>query len=398
MQRWFFEQDFANPDHWNQSMWLEVTEPIDVPTLSHALDAVVAHHDVLRASFEPTTDGWCQRIQATGPAVFVQEFRNLNSSAIEVVAASVEASLHLPTAELVAAAVFRSRSEPDRVLLTVHHLAMDGISWRPFIEDVSAAYECLRQGRSVQLPRPSSSVADWAQVLEAVDVEAAWASIDLPRPPRTRYPETAGRRHTVAVESGAIDGLLDRLLAAVALAHQEIFGWDRLTATLEGHGRAEELSDSIDLSRTIGWFTSLYPIDVAVNSGVEQAVAAARTQIPNGGVGALSAFGNRLPRFVINYLGQTDKAAADTQLLTPVSGIEAGYGGANHRSHDLGILAHTSEGMLHVTWDYVPAEHPTALIEQAARRFEHHFDPTGTRLDLVDLSPTDLNHIAMLLN
>ncbi len=167
-----------------------------------------------------------------------------------------------------------------------------------------------------------------------------------------------------------------------------MFGWDQLTATLEGHGRTE--TPDVDLTRTVGWFTAMYPISVDLDDPPP-----AITDVPNGGVGALAAIG-QMPRLVVNYLGQLDLSVAGTDLLTPTSGILAGYGADNHRTHDLGVMAHVSHGRLHVTWDYVPDDYKSADIALVTAAFKRHF--AAPRLDLVDLSSTDLDAIAGLLD
>jgi amino acid adenylation domain-containing protein len=390
MQTWFFAQDFSEPNHWNQSMWFEASAPIDRDILEAALTKVVDHHDALRARFTPGADGWTQDIPQIGAEPAVQEFRNLNDVALPAVAESVEASLDIERGELVGAAIFRQRDWADRLFLTIHHLAIDGVSWRPLLEDLTSAYYALAAGREVQLPDRTASVASWVAALEALDVDPHWTRLEkhLPEPSKVRRSQDDTRQTTVTVDAGPIDGLLDRLLTAIGRAHREVFGWDQLTATLEGHGRTETLD--VDLSRTVGWFTAMYPISVDLDGN-----SAGITDVPNGGVGALAAIG-QMPRLVINYLGQLDRSLTGTDLLTPTSGILAGYGGDNHRTHDLGVLAHVSAGELHVTWDYVPEDYSTTEIERVTTAFRQHF--RAPRFDLVDLASSELDAIADLLD
>jgi amino acid adenylation domain-containing protein len=390
MQRWFFAQDFSEPNHWNQSMWFEVSGPIDRQTLRKSLARVIDHHDALRATFTQGPQSWSQEVPETGTEPAVQEFRNLNDAAIAAVAESVEASLDIERGELLGAAIFRQRDSADRVFLTIHHLAIDGVSWRPLLEDLTSAYQAVVDGRRVQLPARTASVADWAAALEALEVDPHWTQLekDLPEPSKVRHSQDAGQQTTVTVEAGPIDGLVDRLLIAIGRAHREVFGWKRLTATLEGHGRTETLD--VDLSRTVGWFTAMYPVSVDLSN-----VPTGITEAPNDGVGALQSM-TRMPRLVINYLGQLDRSLAPTALLTPLSGILAGYGNKNHRTHDLGVLAHVADGQLHVTWDYVPEDYSPSDIDLVIEAFKRYF--TAPRFDLVDLSTSDLDTLASLLD
>ncbi len=390
MQRWFFAQDFEDPNHWNQSMWFEASGSIDRRIVEQALAKVIDHHDALRATFTWEDQGWYQEVLDTGAEPVVQEFRNLNEAALPAVAESVEAQLDIGRGELVAAAIFRQRNAPDRLFLTIHHLGIDGVSWRPLLEDLTTAYLALADGRDVVLPARTASLTDWAAALDGLDIDPHWTQLEerLPEPSDVRRRQDAGEQITVTVEAGPIDGLVDRLLVAIGRAHRDVFGWDRLTATLEGHGRTESLD--VDLSRTVGWFTAMYPVDLDLDDP-----STTIADVPNDGVGALAGI-ERMPRLVINYLGQLDRSLAATDLLVPASGILAGYGGDNHRVHDLGILSHVADGHLHVTWDYVPADHATSDIESVTEAFQRHF--AAPRYDLLDLSSTDLDAIAGLLD
>lgn len=384
MQEWFFEQNFDEPNHWNQSMWFDLGEPIDLDRLERALAAVVDHHDSLRAVFTETELGWIQRIAESVPLVRVQEFTNLSDDAIPAITKSIESGMDIEGGKLVGAGLFRGAGQ-DRLFLTIHHLVIDGVSWRPIIEDLTAAY----QGQA--LPDRTTSVATFGAALTELDPDPHWSRIAsaLPRPSTARHLESAGQQLSVSVDGLRTDGLFERLLSSIAKAHQEVFGDDRMIATLEGHGRAEELREDLDLSRTVGWFTAMYPVVVDPAQPVT-------LNAPLGGVGALDQIA-ALPRLVINYLGQVDRSIAGTDLLSPRSGIEAGYGPQNHRTHDLGILAHVSYGRLHVTWDFVPEEHPEAEIVRASEAFIRYFYATPS-LDLVQLSETDLSALDELFN
>ncbi len=379
MQDWFFDQDFASPNHWNQSMWVESSERLDVARLERALHSVIDHHDALRARFEPGPSGWVQTIPETTPLTRVVELGPLSDGAKAEVATSVEQNLDITAGRLVGAALIHGH-ESDEVFLTVHHLAMDGVSWRPFLEDLTAAYG------SNPLPPRTTSTATFAASLAALEPNPWWERLrdQLPEPTSVRYLETAGQQKSVSVRLGSSENVMERLLSAIGRAHRDVMGHERLTATLEGHGRADEIDDHLDLSRTVGWFTGMYPIDTPVEDfELEEA--------PLGGVGAMAVI-ERMPRLVINYLGQVDRSIAGTALLRPVSGILAGYGPQNHRTHDLGIMAHVTGGQLVVTWDYVAEEHDHDLIDRIIESFSAHFN-TGAglpRTDLVDLSPSDL--------
>ncbi len=384
MQEWFFQQNFAEPNHWNQSMWFDLSEAVDLDRLERALATVIDHHDSLRAVFTETELGWIQRIAEAVPLVRIQEFNNLPNEAVAAVTRSIESGMDIEGGKLVGAGLFRS-SEGDRLFLTIHHLVVDGVSWRPIIEDITAAY------RGHLLPDRTTPVATFGAALTELEANPYWERIasDLPTQSAARYPESAGRQLSISIDIQRQDGLFERMLGAIARAHKDVLGTDRMFATLEGHGRAEELRDNLDLSRTVGWFTSMYPI------GVDPAQPVV-LDAPLGGVGALDQL-PAMPRLVINYLGQIDRSIAGTDLLMPSSGIEAGYGARNHRTHDLGIMAHVSGGQLRLTWDFVPDQHPTDLVVELSEAFTRHFQQIPS-FDLVQLTDADVAALEELFN
>ena len=182
--------------------------------------------------------------------------------------------------------------QADRLLLVIHHLVVDGVSWRVLLEDLLTAYEQLARRQPVQLPPKTTSWQYWAQRLseharsEALRQELPYwldeARRQVPPLPvdQIEGDSSAGAAETVVVTLGEEQtrALLqevpavyrthinDVLLTALAQAYVRWSGQGSLLVDLEGHGR-EELFDDVDLSRTVGWFTTLYPVLLQVPAG-----------------------------------------------------------------------------------------------------------------------------------
>ncbi|HEX2189474.1 MAG TPA: amino acid adenylation domain-containing protein, partial [Longimicrobiaceae bacterium] len=295
VQRWFFAQDLPEPRHYNQSLCLEARGRIDAAALEGALAAVLAHHDALRLRFRRTPAGWTQAYAAD--AAFPLELADLAEvgdaelpGAIQERGAAVQAGLDLERGPLARAALLDfGAGRPQRLLVAVHHLAVDGVSWRVLLEDLETAYRQLSRGAPVALPPKTTPWHAWAERLaehargEAVRAEAAFwrdtvAAPSAPLPTDLAGANVEGSARTVTVSLGAEEtrALLrevpraqrarvdEALLAALAQAVGEWTGEGGLLLDLEAHGR-EPLWEDVDLSRTVGWFTSIHPVRLEVS-------------------------------------------------------------------------------------------------------------------------------------
>ena len=172
IQRWFFEQAYADQHHWNQATLLELKQDLDPALLEKAIRQLALHHDALRLRFQPSDSGWTQFNAGDEEAVklvvvdLARTPEEKQTSAMETAAAGLQASLNLSRGPLIRAALFKFGSRrPSRLLLAVHHLAVDGVSWRILLEDLQVLCEQLRRGRTIRLPDKTTSFRRWAQEL-----------------------------------------------------------------------------------------------------------------------------------------------------------------------------------------------------------------------------------------
>ncbi|MCX2946719.1 non-ribosomal peptide synthase/polyketide synthase [Lentzea sp. NEAU-D7] len=342
IQRWFFAGDRTAPHHFNQSHLVELTSDVDVTALRRALEALVRHHDALRMRFTPGESGWRQHNPPFEPADLLSEHPPAD---LERVADELHAGFDLARGPLLRAALFG----PRRLFLVAHHLVVDGVSWRILLDDLDTAYHQAVRGEPIDLGRKSTSVRDWAVRLEsfvdsgALDHEIEhWKSITA-QPLEASALDISGEEAASSFELSAEDtdallrgaptayrtGINDVLLAALAWALARWTGTSAVTIDLEGHGR-EDVLDGVDLSRTVGWFTTMFPVGLQVSditgSSWRDLVKSARKQLRrvpgNGfGYGALR-WAGRVPGVEapvsFNYLGQFDARAEDESLFGEV--------------------------------------------------------------------------------
>jgi amino acid adenylation domain-containing protein/non-ribosomal peptide synthase protein (TIGR01720 family) len=362
VQRWFFEQDLPR---FNQSFLVEVPEDVDARMLSGAMGAVVLHHDALRLRFRRTEAGWRAETAAAGPPSPIPVIGlsgiepSRRAAALDAEAARLYEGLDPTAGPLVRAALFDlGPGERKRLLVAVHHLVVDGVSWRILFEDLEAAYLQLARGRAVRLPPKTTSFKQWAEGLHAyagsaaLQQEAAYWLDDRRgkvRPLPVDFPDgqnsvASARRVSVFLGEQETRALLqdvpgayrtqinDALLAALAQALSRWTGDRTFLVDLEGHGR-EDVVAGADLSRTVGWFTSIFPLLLEAGDPEDPGAClkSAKEQLralPNRGIGhaVLRHLGDgpaaqRLaegprPQVSFNYLGQFDQGFASSGLFT----------------------------------------------------------------------------------
>ena len=394
IQRWFFEQEFSRPHYWNQSLWLHIPSTVDRETLQLALNHLPKQHDILRARYHQNPDGtWRQSIAADHPALFV-EFHDLSAmekaqqdATMQQQALAVEDSLNLETGLLLKAALFALGPDlPMRLFVTCHHLVVDGISWQPLLADWETAYRQIRQGETVRLPAKTTSFKEWSKNLLSYSQSPSlareleyWQMNGVPNAaPSGLEPdaklaviqtvscildETGTNALLHEVHAAYNTHVLDLLVTAWVQVYSERFGVDAASLVLEGHGREPEIVAGVDLSNTVGWFTTHYPLYVRVpgtwdpHSQLIQVKEQLR-RVPNRGIGygilrylrAENTIASQpIPPVLFNYMGQFERALPASDLFSLAQPLQAGYSPENRRTHDLEVNAIVRQGQLHVS-------------------------------------------------
>ncbi|MCA1682247.1 MAG: condensation domain-containing protein, partial [Actinobacteria bacterium] len=281
IQHWLFQTNPVCPERFDQSVLVELTEGLDEQALRAALDAVLAHHDALRMRFERLDGYWRQHNAPVEPVdvLHLCDLSDVDSDGqvaeIERVTGEVRSSFDLGSAPLVKAVLFDLGGGQRPVLfVVVHHLVVDGVSWRILLEDLETAYWQVVRGRTARLGTKTTSFREWAQRLAehtaagGFDGELEyWAGGSQGCDPV--LPVDGVGANTVA-STGSVTVRLDpeetrALLQDVPGVYRTqvndvlLSALGRVLVDLEGHGR-EDLFDGVDLSRTVGWFTTMFPV------------------------------------------------------------------------------------------------------------------------------------------
>ncbi|AUX48175.1 peptide synthetase [Sorangium cellulosum] len=413
IQRWFFERSGPNPHHWNQTVLLELRQRVSVEALTAAVQAVIDHHGALRLRFTREAGGWSQHFaDAVTAEVARVDLSHLPAeaqpAALARAAGEHQARLHLTEGPLLRAVLFDLGADrPGRLLLIAHHLVVDAVSWRIVIEDLQTACRQHDRGEQIRLPDEIVSFGEWAWRLEAharseeVARQAeAWlaasrptaalpaddpagSSLEVDTVHRTQLLGAEDTRALLQAAPAYRMRVDEVLLAAFAGALAQWTGDPAVRVDLEGHGR--DALDELDLSRTVGWFTSLYPVrlEVPADATPERALKALKEQLraaPRGGAtyGVLRYLGEderatRLrerpaPQVRFNYLGRWDDLFASSALFSHAEGdVGRDHDPRAPRRHELEVDAAIVGGRLRVMWGYSGARYRP---ETMARLFE----------------------------
>ncbi|MEN3304154.1 MAG: hypothetical protein V7603_356 [Micromonosporaceae bacterium] len=412
IQHWFFASDPGAVERFDQSLTLEVGD-VDTAALRLVLDALLAHHDALRMRFTRDSAGWHQENPGVAAAepLSTHDLSDLDGpaqdAAVEAVTGKLRAGFDLRHGPLLRAALFDLGPDRRRVLfLAAHHLVVDGVSWRILLEDLVSGYRQAVDGEPVHFGPKTTPFRDWARQLAGYaeaggfdDEREYWRSIGgpgaRPLPVDGTGANTAGeaRAVTVALDAAQTRALLhdvpevyrtqvnDVLLAALARVLGRWTGQDRVLVDLEGHGR-EELFDGVDLSRTVGWFTTMYPVALAtsaedpwgtaIKTVKEQLRSVPRRGFGYGALrhlaGADGLDGSR-PEVSFNYLGQFGwQRPGDGLFRVAPGGLDSQVDPAARRAHLLDIVGSVEAGRLGFTWVYSRDLHDEATIVELAER------------------------------
>ncbi len=417
VQYWFFDQEIARPDHFNQAMLFQIPGVLNVELLQQVIDRLLIQHDALRARYSQDESGWCQRIDEIGDGTELQCFDlseldvDQQTQSIEISAAGIQRSLDLARGPLMRLAYFDlGSSQAGRLLIAIHHLVIDAVSWRILLEDMQNAYQQLCDGGEVELPARTTSFKLWSERLgEYASNGIAASEVD--------YWQAQSTRQEILLPTDFSDGINDagsteivnsslsesetrQLLTAVPRIYKTRINETLLTALwrtfsrwsdsesvavmLEGHGR-EAIIDDVDLSRTLGWFTSLYPVyfqfpaDIEMGELIKTVKEQLRSVPSNGmGFGMLRYLADNpdikaamaslpVPEVSFLYLGQFDQSLNNKALLDAASESPGPLQDPEFERRQLiDISAVTSQGRLSVSWTYSRNRHKAETIQGLA--------------------------------
>jgi amino acid adenylation domain-containing protein/non-ribosomal peptide synthase protein (TIGR01720 family) len=414
VQCWFFEHYRGDLNHFNQAVVLRPTERLDEGHLRRALGELLRRHDALRLSF--AGEGALVRqaclSAAESPVLEVADLRRAGepTAAIEQHAEAIQRGLDLQRGLLLRAGLFRL-ADGDRLLLAIHHLAVDAVSWRILLQELDLAYRQAAADQAVALGPKTCSFRLWAEEIRRFArgpqlnaEEAYWSQVEtaavtrLPleesgSAPRHGDAETLHRSLSAEETTDLLTRvhrvfrteIMDLLLTALGRALKRWSGGEAARITLEGHGR-EPPDERLDLSSTVGWFTSIYPFVLSVpGEDIGQQilrVKAALREIPRKGLGygILRYVGSRTersgagsgPQLSFNYLGQFDDPGKGGLFSFSDEASGRAINPELTRPHPLDVVCMVAGGRMILSLEFDPRalarRTAAALLEDFAQR------------------------------
>ena len=421
IQHWFFEQNLSELHHFNQSVFLEVSAHVKPDLLKQAIAKLLYHHDALRLRFIKEQGEW-QQYNSDDEDTFGFEVVDLSAlyygeqiTQMAEISELKQRSLNLEQGPLVSA-VFFQLGNSARLLIIIHHLVIDGVSWRILLEDLGTSYHQLEAGKSGQLPAKTSSFKNWAEAIQIYAQKPEhksqldyWLAANFNSVPCLPLDYQADATANTVANANILSFSLteeqtrlllqgvpqayntqinDILLTALVQTFARWTNFPGLLLDLEGHGR-ENMINSLTLSRTIGWFTSIFPVFLTLenieNTGDSlKSIKEQLRQIPNRGVDyGIGYYLNpdlsiqfRLRNYPkaevsFNYLGQF----TDSQISSLGGKFAKESSGSIHsplgqRSHLIDINGIVVGGKLEIEWQYSEKFHQKTTIENLANAYQ----------------------------
>lgn len=420
MQARIFEQRFHNVNHINAAFAALVEDDVDIHTLQQAVSATFAHHDAFRLRFSNAGDVWSQHYSTVNGEhlFFYEDLTSLSSETQkakrEEIATRYQGRLNIQSGPIACVVYFNCGGKgKDYILLIVHHFIIDGVSIRLVVEDLNQAYQQLKAGQPVRLPKKTTSFKFWTNCLqqlsqrhEAKEEIPYWKNLpwnkveqlpaDFPNGLLKEstscnlelYMSEAETKDLIKVPGLYNVKMIDVLATATALSLNRSFSLDCVSLNLSHNGR-DSLTEGMDLTRSVGWFQVIFPIilsDITARpSQLLKRVSDEIQAVPNNGLGYnmlrfchpdrqaryLNDFPE--PQVYLNYLGNFNSDAND-QGMCRLTGESFGKSHADenkivYEDLVLRILPVVVNNRFKVTFNYSSSSYRTETMDRLAGEF-----------------------------
>ncbi|WP_394751323.1 amino acid adenylation domain-containing protein [Spongiimicrobium salis] len=438
IQQWFFEGPIENKDYFNHGIVLRFKKRIDEHTVRNIFKKILEHHDALRMVFRKEKGQWVQENREYLGDIFLKTYsfeENYESIEKEIISLSnqIQSSMDIGNGPLMRLGLFNS-NDASHLLIVIHHLVVDGVSWRILLEDMDRLYQQEMKREALKLPSKTAPFITWPTHLHNYlksksyqEAKVFWENqkLDtLPRIPKDYQDQTLPLLEDVSQQLFVLSPeyttkllkesnlafntqINDLLLTALLMSVSKTFGMETIAIDMEGHGR-EEINETVNVHRTIGWFTSIFPVVLRKTAedipAVVKSVKETLRQVPNKGIDYLIASymdsqahtlqGND-PQICFNYLGQFEEVIDhDTFTMeNHLSGNAVDTAGC--RSHEIDVLSMVNNGRLELQLVYSKKHHKDTTFSRWAKNYKKCLEDVidvCCAADQVTLSPSDMTY------
>ncbi|MBS4536132.1 non-ribosomal peptide synthetase, partial [Clostridium sp. D2Q-14] len=371
IQKTFINWNLANRNHYNQAVILESKKSLSESALRKTLDALVKVHDMLRVVLKENNQVILPMNESKKYTFKVFDSSNWTNLEyrIKEECTKIQRTMDLENGPLMKIGLFKT-SKGDYLLIAIHHFVIDGVSWRILLEDLLLGYNLAEENKEIVLPSKTASYKQWSKMLDEYSSsfkfekeskywEDIYSHIDNTQLPREINLSKGNYNYeSLEIDSDITHKLIyesleaynmninDVLLTSLMLAIKRWKGMDGITVDLESHGR-NDIDENIHLDRTLGWFTSIYPIYLQSYDTLEENLVETKEmlrRVPNLGIGyALWKYRKleerrSIPSIAFNYMGDMNLNIKEESIFN-MSSISSGLTIAeeNELPHDISI-------------------------------------------------------------
>lgn len=308
---WFFNQDFKNQNLYNQYVLLEYNGVLDANKVVTAINKLIEHHDGLRVNYDSKNNNLYYNnryLDNSSPFKYIdiaQDSYDNKCKSIKALIEEANIKFDIENNLLFNVTMINLGNYRQALLFTAHHLIVDGVSWRIILDDFVNILKQLNEDMEVKIPMKTHSFKEWAEALREYSIKdfgeekAYWQSI-LDK--GNSYPMDYFKEEDSVKTSNVIYRELDEstlndltnkvneiynielnevLIVALVLTINALTNEDDIIIEIERHGR-EAINNYIDVSRTVGWFTSMYPAYFNVDEkNMEENIKSLKEQLRN---------------------------------------------------------------------------------------------------------------------
>ncbi|WP_286298848.1 non-ribosomal peptide synthetase [Vibrio apostichopi] len=402
IQAHFFAQEFAEPDHWNQHICVELKQDMNTDYLELAIQALVKQHPSLRLAFNQYQGNWKQQYQSYQERQYLWLSSVKSDDEFSVFAQEIHQSMDIGAGRLIQAGYAEFTEAPNRLMIAIHHLAVDGVSWRILLDDLWKAYQQQIAGQAIDL-MPNSSAMDetvqeidkWSSSEQGKLMQYTWheltqKSADSIENKQEIIPALYQDKQVYKTElsndltqtllrvSYTSHGDIQSVLIAALVSALTSEGQQEIALYLEGHGREASVFSGVDLSRMVGWTTSLYPMIGHFQPDILGVLNHTHDYLENvkqdGGIGYGVRYLNKKTNdsyrasATFNYLGQYSSDGF-AHWCTPIADGSLPQSGLNQMLTPLVVNSQVVSGQLSLSWEFAKTHYSLADIEQIAEQY-----------------------------
>ncbi|HYE53804.1 MAG TPA: amino acid adenylation domain-containing protein, partial [Chitinophagaceae bacterium] len=400
IQRWYFESAVVDPHYFNHSVLLRFDEGITEQTIRLIFEKILEHHDALRMVFRKENETIVQHNPNVDQPLWMR-VHDLSTDAdaektMEMACNEIQRSIDLENGPLLKLGLFHLGSG-SRLLIVIHHLVVDGVSWRILFEDIETLYRQCMQHEPLALPPKTDAYLSWSSYLQehtkthAFEKAMRYWKSEEAKPSGGIRPDLKGGENTVGISRSVSFRLNteetakllttvhepfntqinDILLTAFLMAVHAQYGSETLMVNLESHGRTG--MGGLNVSRTIGWFTTIYPVKLNKRTDelslLIRQVKEVLRGVPNNGLDYLL-MGGRTSQICFNYLGQFDSFAGNSSYSMAKESRGQQVSQNKIRDFEWDVIGIVAGGELEMSLTYSPLQYCNQTIENLLQHFK----------------------------